>query len=76
MCFFSIGTSLSVRYFLCTDSIYVRYFLFTYSLSVNNIFQIRLVIRMIEIMDSHLGLRFGLEIRLRIGMGIGIWDLK
>ena len=57
-------------------SIYVRYFLFTYSLSVNNIFQIRLVIRMIEIMDSHLGLRFGLEIRLRIGMGIGIWDLK
>ena len=39
-CFFSIGKTLSVRYFLFTDSVSVRYFLFTDTLSVNNFFQI------------------------------------
>ena len=34
----SIGTPLSVRYFLFTDSVSVRYFLFTDTLSVNKFF--------------------------------------
>ena len=37
-CFFSIGKTLSVRYFLFTDNVSVRYFLFIDTLSVNNFF--------------------------------------
>ena len=36
--FFSIGTPLSVRYFLFTDTLSARYFLFKDTLSVYNIF--------------------------------------
>ena len=38
--FYFIGTPLSVRYFLFTDTLSVRYFLFTDPLSVNNVFLI------------------------------------